>query len=246
MQADDAASLLSSLAQLDDTERIDAFLSTVSAAGIYSGGENEAVVRAALLLAPARAAERIAQIITRNAHLKPGARASLLARPSARAAFAHAPALLYPAATVLVETLLGERVTPAPPESWQHPSAIEAGLITDLLTALGRIGAAPLAERLVNHVLANPDAFLVERNEHCCLLVCFSIIKTIGFKSSIAKRYSTGWGIACFDRVQALPVCGKRYADLCFSACNVVIADERKLAALVYGEAAVVLRDMAD
>ena len=159
MQADNAASLLSSLAQLDDTERIDAFLSTVSATGIYSGGENEALVRAALLLAPERAAERMVQIIARNAHLEPGACASLLARLSARAAIAHAPALLYPAATALVETLLGERVKPAPPEPWQHPSAIEAGLITDLLTALGRIGAAPLAERLVNHVLANPDSF---------------------------------------------------------------------------------------
>ena len=159
VQTGNATSVLSSLAQLEDTGRIDAFLSTVAVIGAYSGGENEALVRAAGLLPPDRAAERIEQIIDRHAYMMPGACANLLSRVSADAGFAGTPALLYPAATALAETLLGERVSVATPEPWRRPTPIEPGLIVDLLTALGCIDAAPLADRVVNHVLANPDAF---------------------------------------------------------------------------------------
>jgi hypothetical protein len=159
VQTGNATSLLSSLAQLEDTGCIDAFLATVAVIGAYSGGENEALVRAAGLLPPDRAAVRIEQIIAGHAYMMPGACANLLSRVSADAGFAGTPALLYPAATVLAETLLGERVGITPPEPWRRPTPIEPALIVDLLTALGRIDAAPLAGRVVHHVLANPDVF---------------------------------------------------------------------------------------
>lgn len=158
-QADKATSILVSLTQLDDTARIDTFLATVSATGSYGGGENEALVRAAVLLPPGHAAECIEQIVTRNAHMMSGACANLLARMAADTCFANTPTLLYPAAAALVETLLGERINAAPPEPWQRPAPIEPSLIGDLLATLSQIDAAPLADRIVKHVLASPNTF---------------------------------------------------------------------------------------
>ncbi len=158
-QADNVIDMLSSLTQLRDTVRIDAFLADISARGIYHESENEVLVRAASLLLPDRAAELIEQVIARNAHVIPVACAGLLAHICADATFADSTALLLPAATTLVETLLGERVNPSQPDPWQRPAPIEPGLIDHLLTALSLIGAASLADRVVDHVLASPKSF---------------------------------------------------------------------------------------
>jgi len=158
-QADRETGILSSLAQLVDTERIDGFLAQVSAMGRYCGPENAALVVAMGVLSPQRAAELLEHIVFRNAHMLPGECANLLARMAAPSACGNTPALLRPAAAALVETLLGERVNTHPADSWQRPAAVEPSLVDDLLYALARIDEESLAERVVDHALASATRF---------------------------------------------------------------------------------------
>ena len=161
-QADRETGLLSSLTQLDDSERIDCFLAEVTAKGRYCGPENAALVEAMGVLSWQRAAELLEHIIARNAHMLPGACADLLARMVATIAFGNTPALLRPAAATLVETFLGERVNSHPVDPWQRPPAVDAGLVDDLLYALARMDADSMALRVVDHVLASAATFGVD------------------------------------------------------------------------------------
>ena len=158
-QADDASSYLSSLGQLGDLARVDSFLATAPAMGNYHGDENAALTDALKRLTADRAAELLAQIMRANAQDKPGSCAQLLARISADVELHVTPALLHPAAQVLVETLLHEPVTPPLTEPWRRPAFIAPDLIDDLLTVLHRIGAAQMADDLVTAVLARPARF---------------------------------------------------------------------------------------
>jgi hypothetical protein len=71
--------MLTLLSRLRDTARIDAFLVNL-AAGVYSKGDNEALVRAAGLLPPERAAALIERIIAGHAAAHFSACGDLLAR----------------------------------------------------------------------------------------------------------------------------------------------------------------------
>jgi predicted 2-oxoglutarate/Fe(II)-dependent dioxygenase YbiX len=158
------ATMLDSLAQLQDAARIDSFLANISAAGTYGGAniggnENEAMERAAALLPAPRSAVLMEQIVAANAVRQPSACANLLARLAVATSFASCASLLLPAATALVETLVGERVDPNPPAYWQLKPSMTPDFIVDLLDALCRIGAIALADRAVDHVLADPDVF---------------------------------------------------------------------------------------
>ena len=75
----DAATLLTLLSQLQDTARIDTFLD-ILAAGAYSKGDNAAIVRAAGLLPPERAAALIERLIASHAATNLSACGDLLAR----------------------------------------------------------------------------------------------------------------------------------------------------------------------
>lgn len=152
------ASMISTLIELDDLERIDEFLAQVPSKGRYGALENTALVRAIGLLSPQRGAALIEQIVTRNAHMGADACADLLARMVALPAGANPHALL-PAAVALVETLLGERANPHPAEPWHRPAPITPDLVDTLLYALATIEAISLAERLVGHMLANTRNF---------------------------------------------------------------------------------------
>ena len=151
--------MLTCLHQLRDSAQIDAFLSEISGAGCYGGSENEALVRAAMLLPQPRASDLIEKIVIRNAHHVPGGCANLLARCCAE--MPDALARLYPAATALVETLLGERVATDsdPSDIWRHAAPIDAALLVDLLTALYELGGAALGMRLVEHALSSRKSF---------------------------------------------------------------------------------------
>lgn len=161
-QADRETGLLSSLTQLEDTERIDGFLAEVSAKGKYCGPENAALVAALGVLSQQRAAELLELIVARNAHMLPGACADLLARMGPSSAFGNTPALLRPAAAALVETIIGQRANDHPADPWHRPTPIEASLVSDLLYALAWINADALAERVVEHVLASATTFGVD------------------------------------------------------------------------------------
>lgn len=158
-QADREAGLLSSLTKLDDSERIERFLAEVPAKGGYCGPENAALVAAMGVLSQQRAAELLEHIVARNAHMLAGACANLLARMAATIGFGNTPALLRPSVAALVDTLLGERVNAHPADPWHRPAAVEPGLVDDLLYALARMDADSLAERVVDHILANAAIF---------------------------------------------------------------------------------------
>jgi hypothetical protein len=96
-----AATLLTLLSQLQDTARIDILLN-ILAASAYSKGDNEAIVRAAGLLPPERAAVLIERLIASHAATNLSACGDLLAR-SVAARVPRRAADLSRAATTLVE-----------------------------------------------------------------------------------------------------------------------------------------------
>ncbi|MGH8557272.1 MAG: hypothetical protein ACRESZ_07380 [Methylococcales bacterium] len=78
----EAAEMLAILFRLKDTTRIDAFLTHLSANGVYGKSDNEALIQAVGLLPPLRAAELIERIVAGNA----AAHLSACGDPLARAA----------------------------------------------------------------------------------------------------------------------------------------------------------------
>ena len=159
----DAATLLTLLSQLQDTARIDTFLD-ILAAGAYSKGDNAAIVRAAGLLPPERAAALLEHLIASQAATNLSACGDLLARSVAARVTGRA-ADLSRAATALVEALPGDPARTPQRDPWRRSLPVEPGFLVDLLTALGQIDAA-LADRAVDCILAwpqtyEPDAVLV-------------------------------------------------------------------------------------
>jgi hypothetical protein len=159
----DAATLLALLSRLQDTARIDAFLNTL-AAGAYSKGDNEAIVRAVSLLPPERAAVLLEHLIASHAATNLSACGDLLARSVAVWGPGRA-ADLSRAATALIEALPGDPAHTPQRDPWGRSRPVEPGCLVDLLTALGQINTA-LAERAADCILAwpqtyEPDAVLV-------------------------------------------------------------------------------------
>jgi predicted 2-oxoglutarate/Fe(II)-dependent dioxygenase YbiX len=152
----DAATMLTLLSRLQDTARIDAFLAGL-AAGVYGKGDNEAMVRAAGLLPPERAAALIERIIAGHAAANFSACGDLLAR-SVAARVTGRPADLCRAATALVEALPGDPAHAPQRDPWRQLLPVEPGFLVDLLTALGQIHAA-LADRAADHILAWPQTY---------------------------------------------------------------------------------------
>ena len=136
----------------------------ILAAGAYSKGDNAAIVRAAGLLPPERAAALIEHLIASHATTNLSACGDLLAR-SVAARVTERPADLSRAATALVEALPGDPARTPRRDPWSRSPSVEPGFLVDLLTALGQIDAS-LADRTADHILAwpqtyEPDAVLV-------------------------------------------------------------------------------------
>jgi hypothetical protein len=159
----DAAPLLTLLSRLQDTARIDTLLD-ILAASAYSKGDNQAIVRAASLLPPERAAALIEHLIASHAATYLSACGDLLARSVAARVPGRAVDFSR-AATTLVEALPGDPARTPQRDPWRRSLPVEPGFIVDLLTALGQINAT-LADRAVDCILAwpqtyEPDAVLV-------------------------------------------------------------------------------------
>lgn len=156
-QHSEAARMLRVLTRLQDTARIADFLSDVSAKGLYGRGDNDALLAAARLLPPQRAAELIAQIVAANAPQTIGACADLLARA---AAAPDGPGAwdLRPAATALVSALPGDPARKPTTTMWWRTAAPDAAVVVDTLTALGRIAPA-LADAAADYMLAWPTTY---------------------------------------------------------------------------------------
>jgi hypothetical protein len=154
--AGDAATMLRLLTRLRDAESIDAFLTTLTAAGVYEKGDNEAVLMATRLLRPERTAELLERIMAANAPHALGACADLLARAAASAAGGALD--LRPAATTFISLLPGDPArAPNPGMMWRTPFVDET-VVVDTLTALGDIDAG-LADAMVDYMLAWPKTY---------------------------------------------------------------------------------------
>jgi hypothetical protein len=158
-----ATRLLTLLSQLQDAARIDTLLD-ILAAGASSKGDNAAIVRAAGLLPPERAAVVIEHLIASQAATNLSAGGDLLAR-SVAARVTERVADLSHAASALVEALPGDPARTPQRDPWRRALPVEPDFLVDLVTALGQIDAA-LADRAVDGILAwpqtyEPDAVLI-------------------------------------------------------------------------------------
>ena len=158
-----AARMLATLTLLQDAARIDAFLADISAAGDYGRSDNEALLAAAALLAPRRAALLIERIVRASAAKDPGACADLLARGAAAPPPGRTARDLAAAARALVEALPGDpaRAPQPPANAWWRPREVNSDLVVDLVTAFELIDAM-LAEQAVDHLLAWPKAYSLD------------------------------------------------------------------------------------
>src|SRR5262249_4551319 len=136
----------------------------ILATSAYRKGDNEAIVRAASLLPPERAAALIEHLIASHAATNLSACGDLLARSAAVRFTGHSMDLSR-AAIALVEALPGDPARTPQRDPWRRSLPVEPGFLVDLLTALGQINAA-LADQAVDCILAwpqtyEPDAVLV-------------------------------------------------------------------------------------
>jgi predicted 2-oxoglutarate/Fe(II)-dependent dioxygenase YbiX len=152
----EAGRMLDLQVRLGNAPRIDAFLAELSAEGHYAASDNEAIVRAAALLPPARATELLARIIRRNTPSRLGPCGDLLRRcVAAPAGPVGEPASIGAA---LLDVLQGDPAKPVERNLWGRPAPVKPDFVIDLLTASSRIDAA-LAARAIEHLLAWPKTY---------------------------------------------------------------------------------------
>ena len=152
----DVTTVLDLLAQLNDTAHIEACLADICAGGTCCTADNEAVLRAAGLLAPHRTGELIARMVAANAPSNFGACADLLARAAGATHTARLACDFAPAAKALAEALPGNPAH-APVPAWQKPT-IDSTVGVDAITALEAI-APDLAEQAAVRMLSWRKAY---------------------------------------------------------------------------------------
>src|SRR5262249_30683641 len=125
------ARMLDLQVRLGNSARMDAFLAELSAAGHYAAPDNEAIVRAAALLSPARATELLVRIVRRKAAAALGACGELVRRAATPGALVGDPAAI---AAALFDLLPGDPAKPAAPlDVHQRPAPATPGFVVDLL-----------------------------------------------------------------------------------------------------------------
>jgi predicted 2-oxoglutarate/Fe(II)-dependent dioxygenase YbiX len=151
--------MLTLLTQLRDIASIDAFLSALSAAGIYEKGDNKALIRAISLLSSQRRAALIEHIISGNVLQALNACGDLLVRALEADWASDRTADFIPAATALVEALPGDsNRTKLNIVPWHRLSQLDSDFVVNLLTALGHLDT-PLADQAVHHILEWPKTY---------------------------------------------------------------------------------------
>ena len=153
---DQAGRMLDLLARLRNGKRIDAFLAEQSAEGHYAAIDNGAIVRAAALLAPARATELLVEIVGRNASAHPGACGDLLLR--AVSAPAGALGDLARIGAALIDAMPGDATKRQEAGDWTRPTPASPRFVVDLLAAASRIDPG-LAQRAIERVLASAKTY---------------------------------------------------------------------------------------
>jgi predicted 2-oxoglutarate/Fe(II)-dependent dioxygenase YbiX len=187
--------MLTLLNQLWDVVSIDAFLSDLSATGIYDKGDNEALIEAIALLSPERSAELIERIIAGNVEKELSACGDLIARAMEAAQECDRTADLIPAATVLVEALPGD-LNQSAIAPWYRRTLVEPDFVVNLLSAL-RYLDTPLADQSVTHMLAWPLTYDLDTVLVPAALILNARTEIQG--SRVFRRLSA----ACLDHLRA-------------------------------------------
>jgi len=157
----DAATMLGLLTRLRDADSIDAFLATLTAAGVYGKGDNEAVLMATRLLRPERTAALLERIMAANAPHALDACADLLARAVAAASADGGALDLRLAATTFIAILPGDPARAPDPAAIWRAQIVDAAIVVDTLTAVGAIDAS-LADAVADYLLAWPKTYDVD------------------------------------------------------------------------------------
>jgi hypothetical protein len=152
----EAGRMLDLQVRLGNVKRIDEFLAELSAEGEYAASDNEAIVRAAALLPPARATELLVSIVRRNAPAHLSACGDLLLRSVA--APIGAVGDLGRIGAALIEAMPGDLTKRNEVDFWARPKSVRPDFVVDLLTATSRIDAG-LAARAIERLLAWPKTY---------------------------------------------------------------------------------------
>jgi len=148
--------VLTLLARLEDTERVDEFVAVVIAGGHHQKSDNEAILGGLRLLPPDRAAALLRCVVAGTAATSLDACGDLLARSAA--VFPDGPTGLLGAAATLIEGLPGDPSRAPPRDPWQHAPGVKPSFVVDLFNAAGRLDDT-LAERAASHLLAWPKTY---------------------------------------------------------------------------------------
>ncbi|MDM0116604.1 2OG-Fe(II) oxygenase [Variovorax sp. J22R133] len=154
----EGARMLALMARLKDTERIEAIMVDMIAAGGHGKSDNDAVLIALGLLPAQRAGELVQRIVASNAEMCPCSCADLLARSARVDSLADG---LVPAGKALVLALPGDPAQGLQAEfAWQR-QRIDVGFVVDIVSALSRIDAN-MTDSAVGHLLAWPKTYGVD------------------------------------------------------------------------------------
>lgn len=151
----EGARMLALMARFKDTERIEAIMVDIIAAGGHGKSDNEAVLMALGLLPARRAGELVERIVASNAEMCLCSCADLLARSVRVDSLADC---LVPAGKALVLALPGDPAQVLQANvAWQR-KRIDFGFVVDIVSALSRIDPK-LADSSVGHLLAWPKTY---------------------------------------------------------------------------------------
>ena len=157
--------MLTVLTHLGDTVRLDEFLSDIVARNRFDKSDNVAIIGALGLLSPDRSAALVEHIIAATATTSLGPCGDLMARAAAAPPHGRLPDLIG-AANRLVEALPGDPARVVPREPRQRDAGVQSGFVVDLFTALvsiDQITDQALAERAVDHILAWPKVYELDK-----------------------------------------------------------------------------------
>ncbi len=151
-----AGKMLDLQVRLGNVKRIEEFLAEIFAEGHYAAADNDAIVRAAALLPPARATELMVRIVGRNAPAHLSACGDLLLRSVAAPMGALGDLARIGAA--LIDAMPGDPTKREKVDEWTRPTPVEPRFVVDLLKATSRIDAG-LAARAIERLLAWPKTY---------------------------------------------------------------------------------------
>ncbi|MGF9761792.1 2OG-Fe(II) oxygenase [Microvirga sp. 0TCS3.31] len=153
-----ATQMLLLLIQLEDKVRLEAFIATIAGgSGVYSEGDNDAIVQALGLLPPRQAAALTRQIIAGNTATSLTACGNLLARLVVAQGHGR-EGDFRGAATALVEALPGDPQRAAAERTWWQDRSVKPRFVIDVLEALCRI-EQQLAEDAADYMLTWPQTY---------------------------------------------------------------------------------------